>query len=276
MRISLPSRFDSSSSTRSRSLGESSTAVVTVARTRPAATSARRSNSSSTPATSRTRFDSMSSFARFVASGSRTCGASAMSAKRCSVAMVGLVSTDAISGSERSSRTEAMRRLHSSTWPSPSASSKTAFAYLLAAAVATRHLRYRAVDQLPVLGVVERLADDLLGGGHDKIRNFAAHRLDRTLALGLDLFLGGLDCSLRLLFCFLLELLTELLTRLGRSVDHALGGLARVFQLHNLRIDIAREDRQHDQERDQLDDHRPVDFNDGDQLDDHRPVDFND
>src|SRR5713226_8671689 len=234
----------------------------------------------------------MSSFARFVASGSKTCGAPETSAIRCSVGMVGLVNTDATCGSDINWRTAASRRPHSSTLRSCSASSKTAFAYRLAAAVATRHLRYRPVDKLLVLGVVERLADDLLGGGHDKVRNFAAHRLDRTLALGLDLFLCGIDGSLRLLFCFLLELLTELLTRLCGSVDHALGRLARVFQLrlglfqtllrfgsrelglfqlprdrllaglsqlHYLRIDIAGEDREHDQERDQLDDHRPVD-----------------
>src|SRR6202165_5279806 len=130
----------------------------------------------------------------------------------------------------RCARSGARRLLGSGPpgWPNLSVPSR---ATLPAAAVATRHLRDRPVDQLPVLGVVERLADDFLGGGHDKVRNFAAHRLDRTLALGLDLFLSGLDCSLRLLFCFLLELLTELLTRLGRSVDHALGGLARVFPL---------------------------------------------
>src|SRR5580700_773722 len=124
-----------------------------------------------------------------------------------------------------------MRRLHSSTLPCVSASSKTAFAYLLAAAVATRHLRYRPLDQLPVLSVVERLANHLLGGRHDKVRHFAAHRLDRPLALGLDLLLGGLDRSLRLVFRLLLELLAKLLGGLGGSVDDALGGHAGVFQL---------------------------------------------
>src|SRR5216684_2532231 len=99
IRISLPRRFDSSSATRSRSFGVSSTAVVTVARTRPAASSASRWNSSSIAPMSLTRFDSMSSFARFVASGSKTCGAPEISAIRCSVAIVGLVSTAATSGS---------------------------------------------------------------------------------------------------------------------------------------------------------------------------------
>src|SRR5450756_23206 len=293
--ISLPRRFDSSSATRSRSFGVSSTAVVTVARTRPAASSTSRWNSSSIAPTSRTRSDSMSSFARLVASSSNTCGEAETSAIRRSVAIVGLVSTAATSGSDSSSRTLAKRRPHSGTWPSCSASSKTAFAYRLAAAVATRNLTYSPVDQLPVLVIVERLADNLLRRRHDQVRHLAPHRLDRALPLGLDLFACGLDSSLRLVFSLLLELLAQLLTRLRCGVDHALGGLARVGQLRlgfvqpslgrgarllcllqlfgdrplaglshldDLGVHVAGKDGQHDQERDQLDDHGPVDLDD--------------
>src|SRR6202521_2562985 len=55
--------------------------------------------------------------------------------------MVGLVSTPATWGSDSSARTLVRRLAHSSTFRSSSASWKTAFAYRLAAAVATRDLR---------------------------------------------------------------------------------------------------------------------------------------
>src|SRR5258705_11124514 len=138
----------------------------------------------------------MSSRARLVASGSSTCGARDTSAMRSSVAIVGLVSTAATPGSASRSRTASIRLPHSSTWPSAWASSKTALAYLLAAAVATGNLRDRTIDQLAVLGVVQGLADDLLGRGHDKLGDFAAHRLDGPLPLGFDLLAGGFDGAL--------------------------------------------------------------------------------
>src|SRR5258708_5364078 len=159
-----------------------------------------------------TRFDSMTSFARFVASGSKTCGAPEISVIRCSVAIVGLVSTAATSGSKNDSRIDPRRRPHSSTWFSCTASSKTAFAFLLAAAVATRHLLNRLVDEPPVLVVVQRLADDLFGGRHDKARDLVAHGLYRPLPLGLALLARRLDRSLRLLFGLLLQLMAQLLT----------------------------------------------------------------
>src|SRR5258708_10912121 len=147
-----------------------------------------------------TRFDSMTSFARFVASGSKTCGAPEISAVRCAVVIVGLVSTAATSGSKNDSRIDARRRPHSATWFSCTASSNTAFAYLLAAAVATRHLLNRLVDEPPVLVVVQRLADDLFGGRHDKSRDLVAHRLYRPLPLGLDLLAPRLALALPPLF----------------------------------------------------------------------------
>src|SRR5260370_24175265 len=177
-----------------------------------------------------TRFDSMSSFARFVASGSKTCGAPEISTMRCSVAIVGLVSMAATSGSENDSRIEVRRRPQSSTWRSCSASSKTAFAYRLAAAVATGHLLDRLVDKLSVLGVIQRLAYDLLGCGHDQVRDFAAYGLHGALTLGLNVFPCGLDGPLRLLLGLLLQLLTQLLSRLRGGVDHALSRFAGVLQ----------------------------------------------
>src|ERR1700716_4340767 len=201
MWISRPRRLDSSSATRSRSFELSSTAVVTVARTRPAASSARRWKSSAIAPTSRMRFDSMRSFARLVAS--RPSNRSETRAIRCSVAIVGLVRTCATSGSDSTSRTCARRRPHSSTWPSPSASSKTALAYRLAAAVATHNLPDRLVDQLSVLVVVERLADDLFRRGHDQACDLVADRAHRLVPLRLDLLARGLDGALRLLFGFL-------------------------------------------------------------------------
>src|ERR1700686_1837763 len=208
MRISLPSLRDSSSATRSRSAGVSSTAVVTVALTRPAASSASRSYSRSIPAISRTRFDSMTSLARLVVSRSKRSDTSAM---RCSVVIVGLVSTAATRESDITSRTCSRLRPHSSTLPSCWASSKTARAYLLAPAVPTRHLLDRPVDQLPVLGVIERFADDLLRRRHDKVRDLAARRLDGPFALRLDLLARGLDRAPRLVFGLLLQLLAQLL-----------------------------------------------------------------
>src|SRR6266566_4246236 len=211
---------------------------------------------------------------------------------RCSLAIVGLVSTRATSGSDITSRTCARRWPHSSTLPSSLASSKIAFAYLLAAAVATRNLHDRLVDQLPVPVIVERLADDLFGRGDHQVCDLAAYRTHRLIPLGFDLLTCRLDRPLRFLFGFLPHLLPKLLRRLRGGVDHTLRGLAGVGQLllgflqtllgrgagflgllqlfgdlplaslgqrHDPRIYVPREDRQHDQERDQLDDHGPVD-----------------
>src|SRR6267378_6219884 len=209
--ISRPRRLESSSATRSRSFELSSTAVVTVARTRPAASSASRWNSSAMAPTSRTRSDSMRSFARLVAS--LPSNRSETMAMRCSVAMVGLVSARATSGSDNTALTWPRRRLHSPTWPSLSASSNTALAYRLAAAVATRHLLDGLVDQLAVLRVVERLADDLFRGGNHQVGDLAANRTHRLVPLGFDLFARSLDRALGLLFRFLPHLLPKLLRR---------------------------------------------------------------
>src|SRR5437899_12266902 len=90
--------------------------------------------------------------------------------------MVGLVRTAATFGSSNSSRILARRRAHCSRSPSCWASSNTARAYRLAAAVATRDLLDRPLDQLPVLGIVERFADDLLGGGDHNLDEMGSYR----------------------------------------------------------------------------------------------------
>src|SRR5487761_1042581 len=209
--------------TLSRSAWSSSTAVVTVARTRPAAASASASNSSAMPAICLTRFDSISSRARLVACGSNTWGVSEMSSMRRPTGIVGLVRTAATAGSDSRSRTVARRWPHSSICRSSVARSKTARAYRLAAAVATSHLGYRSLDELLVLSRVEGLADDFLSRRHDEARNLIAHRLDRLAS--------GCRKTFGLLFRFLLELLAQLLSGLGRAFDYRLRGLARLCEL---------------------------------------------
>src|SRR5438874_7254683 len=236
-RTSLSRRFDSCCWTRSRSARSSSIAVVTVALTRPAASSASRSNSSSIARASPIRFDSMRSLARLVPSGSSTCGADATRASRRSAGIVGLRKTAATSGSSNSSVTLASRRDHASISPAGWASSKMAFAYRLAAAVATRHFLDRALDQLLVLGSVERLPDHFLRRRNHQAGDLVARRLDRTLALGLDITSGALDEALVLGFGLLAELLPELLAGAVRPLDDGLGSapgfdqlLIRLFQ----------------------------------------------
>src|SRR5579859_4434190 len=291
---SLPSRFDSSRETRSRSCGSSSTAVVTVARTRPAASSASASNASTTPPISRTRSLSIKRRARLVASGWSPPREVSSSVRR-SLEIVGFARTSATSGFDMSSPSAASCSCHSSTRFSSVASSKTARAYLLAAAVATRHLRDRPLDQLLVLLVVERLTDDLLRRLDHEPGDLGADRLDGLVALRLDLLGRRLADALRLLFGLGLQLGAQLLRRLAGRVDHALRGLARVLELrpclfelllslgarllrlpqllgdrtlpglrlpHDHRVDPAGEHGQHDHERDQLDPDRAVDVDD--------------
>src|SRR5467141_3772499 len=241
------------------------------------------------------RPDSISSLARLVASASNTCGGLEMRASRSSAGIVGLLSTAATFGSANSSAISARRRLHSSSLPSCWASSNTAFAYRLALAVATRNFLNRPLDQLPMLGLIECLADDFLGGGDDQCRHLAPGRLERTLTLGLDVFSSRLGNASCVLFGFLPHVLPQLLTRFVRRVDDLLcrlprflelglrffqprfGGGARLLgvvkllrdcalsrfrDLHHLRIDVPGEHRKHDEEREQLDDHRPIDLDD--------------
>src|SRR6266581_5175248 len=231
-RTSSPIFSDSLEASFSFSAVDSSTAVVTRARTRPAASSARRSNSSRMSPASSTWLDSMSRRARLTASRSRSDSAAEISSMRRPAGMVGLVSTAASFGSDISPCSASSRPLHSSTRPSSDASSKAALAYRLPTAVATRNLLDRLIDQLLVPGHVKRLADDLLSGGDDEARDLVPHRSDRALAFGLDLFSSGFEGALRLLLGLLPELLPELLSRLVRGVDNALRGLARVRQLH--------------------------------------------
>src|SRR6266511_2256620 len=261
---SLASRFESSLCTRSRSCASSSMAVVTVARTRPAASSARRWNSSSMPAASSMRPDSIRSRARLVPSSSSGLGDVATSASRCSVAMVGLLSTAATSGSARSSRTSASRPDHCWTEPSCCARSNAALAYLLAAAVATRDLLYGAFDEVAVLALVEGLADDLLRGHDDHARHLVARRLQRPLTLRLDLLAGVLTDAPRLLFRLLLQVLPHLLARLVGGLLQLLrdGAPARLGHLDDLWVHVPGEDREHHQERQHLDDHSPVEVDD--------------
>src|SRR5216683_7073105 len=293
-RTSLPSRAESCSRMRSRSSDESSTAVVTVARTRPAASSARFSYSSTMPAISSTRPVSMSILERLVASGSRNFGAAINSSRR-AAEIVGFVKTCSTVGSLMRSLSAASCRCHSATRPSSEASSNTASAYRLAAAVATRNLLDGPVDQLLVFGQVERLADDLFCGRDDQSRHLAPNRLDRLQPLGIDLLERGLADPPGLVLCFLLELLSDLFGGLGSGVDHGLRRAARLVQLRlrflqssfggdpcffsffqlvghlaltclgqpdDLWIHVTSEDRHHDQECDQLDDHRPIDVDD--------------
>src|SRR2546430_14273882 len=145
--------------------------------------------------------------------------------------MVGLVRTAATFGSSNSSRILARRRAHCSRSPSCWASSNTARAYRLAAAVATRDLLDRPLDQLPVLGIVERFADDLLGGGDDELRDLGPHRADGLVSLGFDLLARALDRALGLLVRLLPQLLPELLGRLRSAIDHALRGPPRIVEL---------------------------------------------
>src|SRR6266566_3829113 len=206
----------------------------------------------------------MSIRARFIASGSRS-RAEAISSLRRGAEMVGLTRTAATSGSAMTSRITVSWRRHSSTCPSSEASSKIAFAYRLAAAVATRDLLYGLFDQALVLGQIQRLA---------------------------DLFPGRFEKPTGLVLGLLLQLLAELLCRLACGIDDALGRLSSVVQLgfgffepgfgrdafllglsqlvgnlalprlcqpHDLRVNVAGEDCHHHQERDHLDDHRPVD-----------------
>src|SRR6267378_2000407 len=290
-RTSLPRRFESCWPRRSRSSFDISTAVVTVARTRAAARSARCSNSSRIPASRSTCPASINIRIKFVASGSRNRGAE-ISSMRCEAGMVGLTSTASTTGSPTRSRIALRCRCHSSMRPSSVASSNTALAYRLAAAVATRNLLDGSLDQLLVLRRIKRLADDLLCGGHHQPRDLCLHRLDGFEALGLDLFPRGFEETPGLVLSLLLELLPELLRRFVCCLNDALCGLSRVVQLglgflepllgrgafllgfaqqvgnlalprlrqpHDLRKYIAGEDGQHHEECDHLDDHRPVD-----------------
>src|SRR5205823_6922194 len=104
-------------------------------------------------------------------------GAAATRASRCSVAIVGLLSTAATSGSANSSRILTRRCDHASTSPSCCASSKIARAYRLAAAVATGDLLDRTLDQPSVLGLIQGLADDFLGRSNHKPRDLILGRL---------------------------------------------------------------------------------------------------
>src|SRR5205807_1923278 len=98
-------------------------------------------------------------------------------------------------------------------WPNISVASR---ATPPAAAVATRDLLDRLVDQVAVLGHVQRLADHLLSRGHDQARHLAAHRLKRAVALGLDLLAGRLGDAPRILLSLLLQFSSKLFTRPGR------------------------------------------------------------
>src|SRR4029077_19250248 len=128
---------------------------------------------------------------------------SVINSMRRAAGRVGFRSTCATPGSPMSSVIATRWRRHSSTRPSSRASSKTALAYLLAAAVATRNLLNGLVDELLVLGQVERPADALLGSGHDQARHLAAHRLDRLHPVRLNFLARRLDQPLGLLFSLL-------------------------------------------------------------------------
>src|SRR5437879_2469411 len=62
------------------------------------------------------------------------------------------------------------------------------------------HFLDRALDQLLVLGSVKRFPDHLLGRRNHQAGDLIARRLDRTLALGLDITSGALDKALVLGF----------------------------------------------------------------------------
>src|SRR5579864_8122604 len=291
-RTSLCKRSDSSREMRSRSAGVSSIAVVTVARTRPAASSAIRSKSAAMSSMSATRFDSMSSLARLVPS-SPSARIDETSLIRSPASRVGLESTAATSGSVSRSRASARRPCHSSIWPSCWASSNTARAYRLAAAVATRNLLDRLLDQALLLPGVERLADHLLRRGDHHAGHLGADRLDGLFALGLDLLAGGLGQALRIRLGLLPHLLPHLLRRpvgarhdllrrtarvlqaLFRVGQPLLGLLARLLGLLELGLDrllprlcglddarvrVAGEDPHHQQEGGELDPERRVDL----------------
>src|SRR6266581_3670312 len=227
----------------------------------------------------------MSIRARFIASGSRS-RAEAISSLRRGAEMVGLTRTAATSGSAMTSRITVSWRRHSSTCPSSEASSKIAFAYRLAAAVATRDLLYGLFDQALVLGQIQRLADHFLRRRHDQAGDLRFHGLDRLEAIGFDLLPGRFEKPTGLVLGLLLQLLAELLCRLACGIDDALGRLSSVVQLgfgffepgfgrdafllglsqlvgnlalprlcqpHDLRVNVAGEDCHHHQERDHLD-----------------------
>src|ERR1700694_4938222 len=240
------------------------------------------------------RPDSTSSLARLPLFVSRKCGALDTRASRRCVAMLGLLSTAATPGSANSSRILAMRCPHSSRSPSSWASSNTARAYRLAAAVATSDLLDGSLDQASMLRVVKRLADHLLRRGDDEVRDLGAHGADGLVSLGLDLLPRVLDAALGF-FALVPHLLAERLRRLGGRVEDALrglagvvelggrllelclggsprllgllqllgdGALARLCDLDDPRVHVAREDGEHHEEGDQLDDHRSVDRDD--------------
>src|SRR5207245_9735770 len=144
--------------------------------------------------------------------------------------MVGLVRTAATFGSSNSSRILARRRAHCSRSPACWASSNTAFAYRLAAAVATRDLLNSPVDELFVLAIVERFADHLFRSHDHQSGQFVTRRLKRTLAFNLDLFPSRLGDPSRLLLGLLLGVLPRLLGGSVGSIDDLLRGLARVLQ----------------------------------------------
>src|SRR5579864_5849756 len=149
-----------------------------------------------------------------------------MSAMRSATAMVGLVTTTATSSLDSKSRTSAMRRPHSATSPSCRASSNTALAYRLAAAVATRNLRYRPVDELALLVIVKRLADYLLGRRHDQLCYLLTYGAHGLFPLRSYLLAGCFNGPPRFLLRLLPQLLAQLLAGLVRRVDDALRSLA--------------------------------------------------
>src|SRR5207253_2121617 len=107
----------------------------------------------------------------------------------------------------------------------------------LAAAVATRHFLDRAIDQLLVLGSVERLPDHFLRRRNHQACDLIARRLDRTLALGLDITSAALDDALVLGFGLLAEFVPELFAGAVRPFDDGFGRaagfdelLSRLFQ----------------------------------------------
>src|SRR5207245_4858138 len=89
-------------------------------------------------------------------------------------------------------------------------------------AVATRDLLDCLLNELLVLGQVERLADDLLGGCDDQSRDLAPNGLNRLQPLSIYFLERGLADPPGLVLCFLLELLADLFGRLGSGIDHGL------------------------------------------------------
>src|SRR5712692_4211733 len=144
--------------------------------------------------------------------------------------MVGLVNTAATSGSANSSRTRWSRCAHSSTLPSSRAISKTAFAYRLAAAVATRDLLDRTLDQLLMPGSVKGFADDFFGGCHNQGGDLSASGLQRAFTLRLDFSSGRLRDAFGILFGLFSHVLAHLLTGLVCRVDDLLRGLAGLLE----------------------------------------------